>query len=183
MDSENFGLMLWGYGLVGLVYGLFLLRLIWVGTLSPPLALSAISLVVAVSCSAVWGSLEAGFLLSSQMEYEQLGRLADWGRYAGWLSFMVVLCRPNQTEDLPSSISTLPLVTILLMLTSLAMQGQAWMRPVTGADSSNLLLLSSMAMSVLALVWLEQVYRNVTEDSRWNVKPLCLGLAGTFLFD
>ena len=183
MDSENFGLMLWGYGLVGLVYGLFLFRLIWVGTLSPPLALSAISLVVAVSCSAVWGSLEAGFLLSSQVEYEQLGRLVDWGRYAGWLSFMVVLCRPNQTEDLPSSISTLPLVTILLMLTSLAMQGQAWMRPVTGADSSNLLLLSLMAMSVLALVWLEQVYRNVTEDSRWNVKPLCLGLAGTFLFD
>jgi putative PEP-CTERM system histidine kinase len=183
MDSENFGLMLWGYGLVGLVYGLFLLRLIWVGTLLPPFALSAISLVVAVSCSAAWGGLEAGFLLTSHMEYEQLGRLVDWGRYAGWLGFMVVLCRPNQTEDLPSSISTLPLVTILLMLTSLAMQGQAWMQPVLGADSSNLLLLSSMAMSVLALVWLEQVYRNVTEDSRWNVKPLCLGLAGTFLFD
>ncbi|MFZ4288451.1 XrtA/PEP-CTERM system histidine kinase PrsK [Variovorax sp. HJSM1_2] len=183
MDSENFGLMLWGYGLVGLVYGLFLLRLIWAGTLLPPLALSAISLVFAVFCSAVWGGLEAGFLLTSHLEYEWLGRLVDWGRYAGWLGFMVVLCRPNQTEDLPSSIAALPLVTILLMLGSLAMQVQAGMRPAVEADSSNLLLLSSMAMSVLALVWLEQVYRNVTEDSRWNVKPLCLGLAGTFLFD
>ncbi len=183
MDSENFGLMLWGYGLVGLVYGLFLLRLLWVSTLSRPLALSAVSLVVAVFCSAAWGTLEAGFLSTGHPLYEQLGRLVDWGRYAGWLGFMVVLCRPNQTDRLPSSISALPLVSILLMAASFAVQGQTWIRPTSVAEDSNLLLMSSMAMSVLALVWLEQVYRNVTEDSRWNVKPLCLGLAGTFLFD
>jgi putative PEP-CTERM system histidine kinase len=183
MDSENFGLMFWGYGLVGLVYGLFLLRLLWVGTLSRPMALSALTLVVAVFCSTAWGVLEAGFLSTALPPYEHVGRLLDWGRYAGWMGFMVILCRPNQTEELPSSISALPLVTVLLMLASLAVQVQAWVRAAAGVEDSNLLLMSSMAMSVLALVWLEQVYRNVTEDSRWNVKPLCLGLAGTFLFD
>lgn len=183
MDSENFGLTFWGYGLVGLVYGLFLLRLLWVGTLSRPMALSSLTLFVAVLCSAVWGVLEAGFLSTAHPQYQQLGRLLDWGRYAGWMGFMIVLCRPNQTEELPSSISALPLVTILLMAASLAVQAQAWISVFAAAEDSNLLLLSSMATSVLALVWLEQVYRNVTEDSRWNVKPLCLGLAGTFLFD
>ena len=29
----------------------------------------------------------------------------------------------------------------------------------------------------------EQLFRNLQEDSLWNAKPLCLGLAGAFLFD
>jgi len=40
-----------------------------------------------------------------------------------------------------------------------------------------------MASPVLSLVLLEQVFRNVTEDFRWSIKPLCLGLAGASLFD
>jgi putative PEP-CTERM system histidine kinase len=44
-------------------------------------------------------------------------------------------------------------------------------------------LLSWMVLSVLALVLVEQLLRNVPEDSLWNAKPLCLGLAGAFLFD
>ena len=50
-------------------------------------------------------------------------------------------------------------------------------------DPSRLMLFSSMAQSVFGMVLLEQVFRNVEEDSRWNLKPLCLGLAGAFLFD
>ncbi len=33
------------------------------------------------------------------------------------------------------------------------------------------------------MVLLEQLFRNVAVDSRWNIKPLCLGLAGLFAFD
>lgn len=50
-------------------------------------------------------------------------------------------------------------------------------------DIRAMALMCAMALPVLALVLLEQIYRNVTEDSRWNVKPLSLGLAGLFLFD
>ena len=35
----------------------------------------------------------------------------------------------------------------------------------------------------MAMVLLEQFFRNASEDSRWNIKPLSLGLAGAFLFD
>jgi len=38
-------------------------------------------------------------------------------------------------------------------------------------------------MIVLALILLEQLFRNVTDDARWNVKPLCLALLGQFGFD
>lgn len=37
--------------------------------------------------------------------------------------------------------------------------------------------------AVLGLVLLEQLYRNSGEDERWNVKPLCLGLAAMYGFD
>ena len=50
-------------------------------------------------------------------------------------------------------------------------------------ESTRLSLLARMSSSIFALVLLEQVFRNATEDSRWNIKPLCLGLAGVFLFD
>ena len=38
-------------------------------------------------------------------------------------------------------------------------------------------------MIVLALILVEQLFRNVTDDARWNVKPLCLALLGQFGFD
>jgi putative PEP-CTERM system histidine kinase len=38
-------------------------------------------------------------------------------------------------------------------------------------------------LSVLALVCIEQVYRNTASDRRWGVKFLCLGLLGLFGFD
>jgi putative PEP-CTERM system histidine kinase len=36
---------------------------------------------------------------------------------------------------------------------------------------------------VFGLVLLEQVFRNTPEDARWNMKPICLGLAAAFIFD
>jgi hypothetical protein len=38
-------------------------------------------------------------------------------------------------------------------------------------------------MSVFGLVLVERLFRNVSPDFRWSIKPLCLGLGGTFLFD
>jgi putative PEP-CTERM system histidine kinase len=38
-------------------------------------------------------------------------------------------------------------------------------------------------MIVLGLMLIEQLFRNVSEDSRWNIKPLCLGLGSIFVFD
>ncbi|MCT6647220.1 hypothetical protein N4G37_14220, partial [Enterococcus faecalis] len=33
------------------------------------------------------------------------------------------------------------------------------------------------------LVLVEQLFRNLPEDSRWNAKPVCLALAGLFIYD
>ena len=38
-------------------------------------------------------------------------------------------------------------------------------------------------MAVFALVLIEQLFRNVSPDWRWGIKPLCIGLGGAALFD
>jgi putative PEP-CTERM system histidine kinase len=112
-----------------------------------------------------------------------LGRLADLLRYAGWFGFMLVLCRTNRGEELPAGIAALPAVSVILLGFGLMVQTLSWFGLTWLGEAPGLLLMSAMSLAVLALVLLEQVYRNVTDDSRWNVKPLSLGLAGTFLFD
>jgi putative PEP-CTERM system histidine kinase len=42
---------------------------------------------------------------------------------------------------------------------------------------------AGLALSILGLVLLEQLYRNAPEDRRWNVKPLALGLVCMYGFD
>jgi hypothetical protein len=39
-------------------------------------------------------------------------------------------------------------------------------------------LFASLAMSVFGLVLVERLFRNVSPDFRWSIKPLCLGLGG-----
>ena len=75
-----------------------------------------------------------------------------------------------------------PLAAVVVFFGLLALTFSALRISVFG-HTSRLILFSAMASPVFALVLLEQVFRNVTEDSRWNIKPLCLGLFSAFLFD
>jgi putative PEP-CTERM system histidine kinase len=70
----------------------------------------------------------------------------------------------------------------LLVLAGLAMTG-AEMRWFPRRWSELLPAYANLAMAVMGLVLLEQLYRNAGEDRRWNVKPLCLGLAAGYGFD
>lgn len=43
--------------------------------------------------------------------------------------------------------------------------------------------LGMLLLALFGLILLEQWFRNLPDDSRWNARPLCLGLAGIFLYD
>jgi hypothetical protein len=183
MDRENVALMVWSYALAGFVYLALALRLLWNMRFSEQRGASSISLLLAVGCSALWGWSDLAFLWTDEPIWLMLARLADLLRYAGWFGFMLVLCRTNRSERLPSGIAALPAISVVLVGFGLLVQAFSWFNLNLLGDIAGLLLMSAMSLAVLALVLLEQVYRNVTDDSRWNVKPLSLGLAGTFLFD
>jgi hypothetical protein len=50
-------------------------------------------------------------------------------------------------------------------------------------DPARLAIFDGIALNIFGLVLVEQLFRNTPEDARWNVKPLCLGLAAAFIFD
>jgi len=54
---------------------------------------------------------------------------------------------------------------------------------ITAQDWLRTLILHGLAEAVMGLILVEQLFRSVAEDSRWNVKPLCLALLVQFVFD
>ncbi len=180
MDQEILTLTAVGYALVGLVYSGFALRLLVTRYAGGPRNGSAAYVLCAVVFSAVWGWCA---LLSGNNTLRVLGNVADVLRYGCWFGFMLTLCRSSRDGRLPPGMGWLPMLAVGLV--GIGLGGQ--ILPALGlaalVDASSIALMAAMALPVLALVLLEQIYRNVTEDSRWNVKPLSLGLAGTFLFD
>lgn len=50
-------------------------------------------------------------------------------------------------------------------------------------DNFNYLLAAHLLLSVIGIVLVEQLYRNIKPEQRWVVKYLCLGLGGMYVFD
>ncbi|NDP38259.1 MAG: PEP-CTERM system histidine kinase PrsK [Rhodoferax sp.] len=183
MDKTNLALTTWSYGLVGLAYSAFALRLLQLGYGRAKREWSKVAVLAAVSWSAMWGWFGLALLLTGAPVFLLLSTVADLLRYACWYAFLLILLQPSRATG--AAIGTawmVPLAAAVVGFGLLAIAFAALRIQVLG-DASRQILLSSMALSVLAMILLEQVFRNVAEESRWNIKPLCLGLASAFLFD
>jgi putative PEP-CTERM system histidine kinase len=183
MDDGSLTLAGWSFGLVGLAYSVFAVRLGKLGYLRAGRELSKITVLAAVMLSALWGWSSLFFLQSQVSALLLLATLFDQLRYAFWFVFLLSLLRANRSvADEPLSFWIVFFAATLVSFGLLVLSFQLLNIGVFG-EPSKLLLFHSMAMPVFAMVLLEQVFRNATEDSRWNIKPLSLGLMGTFLFD
>ncbi|MFZ2389856.1 MAG: XrtA/PEP-CTERM system histidine kinase PrsK [Polaromonas sp.] len=183
MDSGTLVLAAWGYGLVGLSYSAFALRLIQLGYFGSARELSKTTVLAAVTWSALWGWFGLALLLTGKPLWLLFSTLSDLLRYGCWYAFLLILLRPDPAQGRPVGMRWItPLAAIVVFFGLLALTFNALHISIFG-NTSRLILFSSMASPVFALVLLEQVFRNVTEDSRWNIKPLCLGLFSAFLFD
>lgn len=184
MNNGNLVLTAWSYGLVGLAYSLFALRLLQLGFLRAPRKEASVAVFAAVALSALWGWFGLGHLLRSDQMALSLSALSDLLRYGAWFVFLLTLFRSNNSQhNLPASMAAFLPVAGSLVLVGLVAQILANFQIDVLGNPARLTLLCSMALPLAALVLLEQVYRNVQEDSRWNAKPLCLGLLGAFAFD
>ncbi|EXI91006.1 MAG: Sporulation kinase D [Candidatus Accumulibacter regalis] len=171
----------WSYGLTGLLAAFLALYLAsgWrVGGRSR-------AMFLAVSLCAVWGLLGMAFALTHNVVFLAGSMLADALRFGGWYLFLILLMKPEPGDGAPARVRVGWLGGIALLLVVVGFGAQLLV--VTGTDlllpAQRLSLFASLAMSVFGLVLLEQLFRNVSPDFRWSIKPLCLGLGGTFLFD
>ena len=183
MESDNTLLTAWSYGLAGVVYSVFSLSLVGRGYLRKPRELPRLVLLGALAVSALWAWLLVASLLVDQSLVLRIAYAADTLRYGAWLWFLLVLLKRRQQAGGESVLPGLSAGALLVMLAAVAFQGMFLMGWGSPENLRKLSLFSALALPVMAMVLLEQLFRNVSDDTRWNIKPLSLGLAGAFLFD
>ena len=112
--------------------------------------------------------------------------LADLTRYALWFVFVLLLLRPDPhsrtTGDL-RLFAPLAGVTVAAALAILLAResGAGWVASADGLIRPA--AFAALARAVVGLILVEQLLRNVSDDTRWNAKPVCLGLGTIFVFD
>jgi len=187
MLSGLVDLALIGDGLAMLAYAAFALyfgRRLWLTRTAQvnPVSLTFMS---ALLCSGIW----AGFNLLGKWQVGQntlvllVIPFADWLRYGLWFGFLLLLLRPNAEKKLNGSVSQfLPFVLASLGFGLVLLIARGADEKL-GSDLARYSAFALLAQAVLGLLLVEQLLRNATEDSRWNVKPVCLGLGTIFAFD
>ena len=110
----------------------------------------------------------------------------DLLRYALWFAFLLHVLQPSSGGPLRQRIGKMgPMawVAVLAMVfTGLTLLQRLWLGEHR-ADHAPLSAAASLGLAVLGVLLCEQLFRNLGEDSRWNAKPVCLGLGFVFAFD
>ncbi|PHV13359.1 XrtA/PEP-CTERM system histidine kinase PrsK [Chitinimonas sp. BJB300] len=182
MNAHTATVAAWSYGLAGFVYTVFWLYLFN----SARNGLRSGFVLCAAGLSALWAWGGVLFGLWGTLLFLLSTHLLDLLRIGAWCGFLLVLLKTEPANDdrLPRRLHYLAGVTVTLVLMGLAVQllavfgGEAY-----SALSAHLALVDSLALSVLTLVLVEQLFRNVAADARWSIKPLCLGVSGVSFFD
>jgi putative PEP-CTERM system histidine kinase len=181
MPSGSILLTVCSYALMALAFSAFSLRLVKLGYAAAPRNAASMTMLAAVAASALWALVGLADVLSNDVAFVLLTPLADVLRYGCWYACLLTLATRSDSE-LNRSVPWLKVAAVTILLVATATRCLSALG--VGLDEkSRWVLLSAMSLPVFAMVLVEQLYRNVQEDSRWNAKPLCLGLAGTFLFD
>ncbi|HJV26847.1 MAG TPA: XrtA/PEP-CTERM system histidine kinase PrsK [Aromatoleum sp.] len=163
------------YGMAAGAFALLAIQLMrgWRGGLPAGLLLAA------VIASGVWATVNTAF---SYFRIDWIGQLAwvlDVMRQACWLGFMVVLLQP-----LGGRKSSWPVIGAMLIVvaecTSIVSAGFGL---TFGEFGNGLRLASFLAGAVFGLVLVEQVYRGTPGEFRWGLKPLCLAVGATNVFE
>ncbi|HRD94824.1 MAG TPA: PEP-CTERM system histidine kinase PrsK [Rubrivivax sp.] len=140
--------------------------------------------VLATGATVGWATLGATDRLVGSFMPAHLAALLDGVRQLLWCLLLLTLLQPDQGgRRWGREWRPLLLATVLVSAAALAV----WLaRTAQGALSAETWwpsLAVSLAFAVLGLVLVEQLFRNLPEDSRWSAKPLCLALGLGFGYD
>jgi putative PEP-CTERM system histidine kinase len=184
MDTESAPLIVWSFGTAAGAYALFAAYLLVLG---PPWRSGgrARALLLAIGISLVWAGLSWLSFANEHGLWLFASSLTDVLRHGAWFAFLILLLLPDAGQAagrtmlpdwlIPACwLSVLGSLVWQVSLTFGLLAAEQWLRTA---------LFLSLAMPVLGLMLVEQLFRGVADDSVWNIKPLCLALAGQFIFD
>ena len=182
MAAGNQDIAFYGHATAAAVHLVFAAQLLW-STRQPGRDNNKAWLLIwALVASSAWTALSAAAAIEPRAGWRVWAAWLDLSRYALWFLFLQQLLKVGPENRLPQATQILrgcTLVTCCAAALWLAMRGVG----PTPMQTPRTLLAISLALPVLGLVTVEQVFRNVGDDVRWGAKPVCLGLACIFAFD
>ena len=172
----------YGYGLALLAHSALVIYLLVTGRAVSTDKRAAWPFLAALLATAGWAAANLLGAVWNDVAAVWLALGLDLGRYALWFVFLLARFDPAPGAQRQSSVPGLRrtaaaciVIAALLALTQAAQTADTQLnRPLIAA---------LLSLPVCGLLMVEQVFRNLGEDSRWNAKPVCLGLACIFLFD
>jgi len=183
MEADKLALTAWSYGLAALAYVVLAVGLWRRGYARAPRDPVKLMMLGAALASAAWAALVVAVLSGGPRVLLLASNFADIARYGAWFGFLLLLLRVGRPSESRQSLNWLwPTAAIATVITAV-LQFLVAFDLVDVLGPRKLLLFGTMTLPVLGMVLLEQLFRNVSADSRWNIKPLSLGLAGLFMFD
>ena len=185
MGTADTSLISWSLGLATAGYFIFAAYLLSFGSdwrASPKtrriVSVAIISMLwAAASFWAVQGNRTFGYLGSA---------LLDVARYGAWYAFLLAILVSDSDSEAPSrSIVAWWLKSScwILIASGIVVQFGLAISWLKSEEWLRSLIALGLAQAIVGLILTEQFFRTVTEDSRWNVKPLCLALLFQFGFD
>ena len=178
-----------GYGLAALTYGGFAVYLLLSKRLQRADPASARAFAAALASTTCWAVLagltdhRAAAGAVPQAAFAALASLFDLLRYAAWFAFLLTFLRHSPGSQLARSGRFLRwgawagVATGIILLSLQVLRGNGAEQPTPPQ------LALALALPVFGLLMVEQLFRNLGEDTRWNAKPVCLGLCCVFAFD
>ena len=140
------------------------------------------SFLAALLATGAWaGALLLGYV-QPELEQPGLAHALDLLRYGLWFAFMLALFRREPAGTARRGPKVLRALA-LLSLGLAAVLALANLNSSGGSELARLQIVVALSLPVCGLLMLEQIFRNLGEDSRWNAKPVCMALACVFLFD
>lgn len=206
MNEHGISLALVSSLISGLAHAVLVLYLARAGYLGARSDLVQRLLFAATVLTAAWGLFGAYAEASLYTGPVYLAACLDLARYALWLAMLLALLRvpavPPSGPGEPaagdpaggtaaaktkaaarSMVGGMTWTVIVVVVMAVAALALRVARGPEDPDALRYTLLPALALAVLGLVLVEQVFRNLTEDARWLAKPVCLGLLSVFAFD
>lgn len=175
MIAEASDVAVWAHGVAAGAYALFALYLLraWRGGRAGGALLAAVTVsMVWAACSALLATWPGSVLL-------RLIGLMEVLRVLAWYAFLLVLLHPLWQAGRRWPLWVAGGVSAGMLAAALA--------PALSVDQPTAVakwpLAAFLAAAVFGLVLVEQVFRGLPRDSRWALKPLCLGLAASWMFE
>ena len=171
----------WSYGVAAVGFAAFAIQLSigWKG------GGRALLLLVSITLSVFWACSTTLFALEPTWPMWRLSHILDAARVACAVAFLaLILLYSRRASTARTGAHGVLLHALILSAASMVvLTGTPPPGFAVQGSAPTLIFGSHLALALIGLVLAEQVYRRSPAETRWNLRPLCLGLAGPFVLD